>query len=179
MPGARELTRFSGDPDLSSAFLGHHRDRIAKLTRLVRRERARVLDREANVRLPTEAATAPTGSGALEMELRQLDRRRTKQRREAEAMIDSLLKLGRMQKDMQDAERREAEKQKRENEERRMQDDRHIQRLREMGDMEQRRLKDEEDQHRAAEATRRGKAAADAGEGAVADRAGGGESPGP
>jgi hypothetical protein len=143
IPSHKEVAQFGGDPDVRGFFLAHHSTRIDKLRKLVRRERAKILDREANSGEPSVSI-----SGAVKMERRQVERLKVPQKREVEAMIDSLLQLDRLQKSMEEAQRKDAEKRHQAEEERRMCNieahQRHVQHMKEMQESEQRRLQEEE-----------------------------------
>jgi hypothetical protein len=152
MPSPKEVAQFGGDPDVRGLFLAHHSTRIDKLRKLVRRERAKILDREANSGEPSGGAASDEPSvnisGAVEMERRQVERLKVRQKRKVEAMIDSLLQLDGLQKSMEEAQRKEAEKRHQTDEERRMRNieahQRHVQHMKEMQQSEQRRLQEEE-----------------------------------
>jgi hypothetical protein len=107
MPSHKEVAQFGGDPDVRGLFLAHNSPRFDKLRKLVRRERAKILDHEANSGEPSGGAASDKPSvsisGAVEMERRQVERLKVRQKREVEALIDSLLQLDRLRKSMEEA----------------------------------------------------------------------------
>lgn len=155
MLSPQEIAKYDDDPDFRTVFVNHHQDRIYRLKKIVSRERRRILDYEANSGFnKSQMSTmrdASTG-GAIEMEQKQLEKLKARQKREVEAMINSLFALDRMQRDMQEAEKLEAERKRKIEEERQKKaeesHERHMQRLKELAELEQQKLKAEEEKRR-------------------------------
>jgi trichohyalin len=122
------------------------------------RERHRILDAEANSGLkepaaePADAARPAAEGGGLAGDQQQIEKLKARQKREIEKMIHKFCQLERLEEDMADTARREAERRGQDEELRRQRAEevhqRHLQRLKEIEALEQQKLRDEEEQRR-------------------------------
>lgn len=158
MPTNAEIAEYDHDTDFRSVFVTHHEDRISRLKKLVSRERRVILDIEANrgvkesARIVTQRSTNADSGGAIEMERRQVEKLKARQKREIEGMINNVFRLERLQQDMAEVERKELERRKQEEEERKQRSEeaheRHMQKLKELEELEKQKKKQEEEKRR-------------------------------
>lgn len=157
MPSEEEISQYDYDNEFKEVFVSHHLGRIDRLCTLISRERCRILDKELNTGQKADdgltAVSSNDGiterlSGVVEMEIRSLDKLKNRQKREVEAMLENLLQMEKFQRQMNEAEQKEAERRKQMEMETRIRNqenhERHLQRLRELEELEQKKLKEEE-----------------------------------